>query len=312
MNATGGLQRFQAKLQKTGVNLFVEVPARVSSAMEGFAHSGRIRVAGQLNTTPMQGTLVPVAGGRHRLFVNGGMRSAAKVGLGDLVSIELRPTKPNEIVVPDDLATGLRRVPGALAAFNAQPVSRRRELIRYIVDARTPQSRERRIAKTADHILGKEAPPAKRFAAIRERPLWTCPRCGNQFVNKNGFHSCRRWSLDEAFRGRPAFVRELFQHVRALIETCGPVRMVPYRDRVGFMVRVRFAGATPKRDCLEIGFWLPRRIASERFHKVETIYPNAHIHVLRIRQAAELDSEVFEWIKEAYAVGCQQHLLRSG
>jgi hypothetical protein len=312
MNATGRLQRFQATIQKTGVNFFLAVPKRVSSTMKSFARSGRIRVAGQLNQTPIQGTLIPLAGGRHRLFVNVGTRSAAKVGLGDVVSIELRPTKANEVVVPEDLVEGLQRVPGALAAYNAQPVSRRRELIRYVDDARTPQSRERRITKTVDHILGKEASPAKRFAAVRERPLWTCPKCGNQFVNKNGFHSCRRWSLDEAFRGRPAFVRELFQHFREVIETCGPVRMVPYRDRVGFMVRVRFAGAAPKRDCLEIGFWLPRRIASERFHKVETIYPNAHIHVLRISQPGELDSEVVGWIKEAYAVGCQEHLLRSG
>jgi hypothetical protein len=309
MNAAS---RFQATLQKTGVNFFVDVPARVVSTMKSFARSGRIRVAGRLNDTPMQGTLIPVAGGRHRLFVNGGRRSAAKVRLGDLVSFELRATKPNETVVPEDLAAGLRCVTGALDAFNAQPVSRRRELIRYVDDARTAQSRERRIAKTADHILGKEAPPAQRFASIRERPLWTCPRCGNQFVNKNGFHSCRCWSLDEAFKRRPALVRELFQDFREVIETCGPVRTVPYRDRVGFMVRVRFAGAVPKRDCLEISFWLPRRIASGRFHKVETIYPNAHIHVLRIRQPEELDPEVVGWIKEAYAVGCQQHLLRSG
>lgn len=67
-----------------------------------------------------------------------------------------------------------------------------------------------------------------------------------------------------------------------MVEACGPVKMVPYRDRVGFMVRVRFAGATPKRNCLEIGFWLPHRLASERFHKVETIYPNAHVHLVRI------------------------------
>src|SRR5262245_57652730 len=103
--------------------------------MKSFARSGRIRVAGQLNRTPMQGTLIPVAGGRHRLFVNGGMRSAAKVGLGDVVSIELRPTKANEVVVPEDLAAELQRVPGALAAYNAQRVSRRRELIRYVDDA---------------------------------------------------------------------------------------------------------------------------------------------------------------------------------
>ena len=32
-----------------------------------------------------------------------------------------------------------------------------------------------------------------------ERPLWTCPSCGHQFVTANIWHSCTKHTLDEAF-----------------------------------------------------------------------------------------------------------------
>lgn len=76
------------------------------------------------------------------------------------------------------------------------------------------------------------------------------------------------------------------------------------------MVRVRFAGAVPKNRWLDIGFWLPRRIEHPRFYKIQTIYPNAHVHLLRLTSPEPLDEQVAAWLKEAYAVGCQEHLAR--
>ena len=93
-----------------------------------------------------------------------------------------------------------------------------------------------------------------------------------------------------------------------MVEACGPVKVLPYRDRIGFMVRVRFTGAVPRKNWLDVGFWFTRRVTNPRFHKIETLYPNAHIHLLRITQPDQLDAEVAAWIKEAYAIGCQEHL----
>jgi hypothetical protein len=230
MNATGRWQRFKAAIQKTGVNFFVEVPARVSSSMRSFTHSGRIRVAGQLNQTPMQGTLIPVAGGRHRLFVNGGTRSAAKVGLGDVVSNGLRPTKPNEVVAPEDLTAGLHRVPGALDAFNAQPVSRRRELIRFVDDARTPQSRERRIAKTADHILGQRGAPRR---ATRRNP-WASALDVPQV--RQSVRQQERISLLPPMESRRSLQRQ----------TCIRSRTIPTRSRIDRDLWTGQDGALPR------------------------------------------------------------------
>jgi hypothetical protein len=74
------------------------------------------------------------------------------------------------------------------------------------------------------------------------------------------------------------------------------------------MVKVRFAGATPRKRWLDVGFWLPRRLESPRFRRIETITPRAHLHVVRLSGENELDAELVGWIREAYDVGCRKHL----
>jgi hypothetical protein len=94
---------------------------------------------------------------------------------------------------------------------------------------------------------------------VAEKLLWTCPKCGSAFVSRNLYHSCRRFDLDHPFEGKPPRIRRLFDRFRELVELNSPVRLIAYHDRVGFMVKVRFAGATPRRGWLDVGFWLTRR-----------------------------------------------------
>ena len=71
---------------------------------------------------------------------------------------------------------------------------------------------------------------------------------------------------------------------------------------------MRFAGARPRMNWLEVGFWLPRRIEHSCFRRIETIYPNAHVHLIRVTERSQLDAKLAGWLREAYAVGCQRHL----
>lgn len=135
--------------------------------------------------------------------------------------------------IPKDVSAGFRRVRGALTAFRVLAPSHRRELLRYIDDAKTETLRRRRIERTAGHVLGKPSPAGH---GRKGNPLWTCPRCGNEFVNRNPYHSCKRVRLEDVLAGRTRHVRDLFDRFRALIESMGPVKLVPYADRVGFMV----------------------------------------------------------------------------
>ena len=296
---------FRAMIVKQGPNPCVGVPEHVSRAFRPCARSGRIHVEGRLNDTPIRGTLIPTGAGRHRFFVNGGMRSAAGVAAGDSVAFALRAVSPDQVTIPADVVEMLRSTKGAEFAFEALTPSHRRELLRYIDDARTRQTRIKRTARMIETVLGKR-PPAGRGRS--QRPLWVCPECGNEFVNKNQYHSCKRYTLTDLFVGKPARIRKLFDRFLGMVQDCGPVKVLPSCDSAVLMVRVRFARAVPKTRWLDVGFWLPRRSEDSRFHRVETISPNVHVHVLRITSIEQLDSRVAEWLREAYSVGCQEHL----
>ena len=53
---------------------------------------------------------------------------------------------------------------------------------------------------------------------------------------------------------------------------------------------------------------LARRLENPRFTKIESFSPRNHVHRFVIREASEIDAEVDAWLREAHAVGRQEHL----
>lgn len=293
---------FKATIKKQAMNPYVDVPASVSRAFADQARAGRINVEGLLNRTEIRGTLIPVGRGGHRFFLHGGMRSAAEVGVGDQVRLTLSPVRPGALMLPRDLAAAFKKASTARKKFDSLSDAHQRQLLRFI-DSATPRQRDRRIAETIDHLSGRKARQAK---LSPERPLWTCPKCGHEFVNANQYHSCNRLTIEDTFAGKPADIRRLFDRFRAMVESLGPVKTVAYRDNVAFMVRVRFARAMPRSRWLDVAFWLRRRMDNPRFQKVETLLPNAHVYLVRMTSPDEIDRQLKSWISEAYEIGCQR------
>lgn len=297
--------RFSAAIQQRGPNPFLDVPRSISDALAPCAVSGRIRVTGRLDGSEFNATLMPVKSGGHILYVPGGLRAATGVRVGDTVTVDIRSLGPEGVGPPGDLAAAFDGVAGARDAWDLLPASNRRELTRFLEDARTPLTRGRRVEQVVAQVLGSDVPPPGRRT---NRALWTCPSCGRAFVTRNMYHSCARHSLDEPFRGKPAEIRQLFDLVVQTVESIGPVVLVPYKDRVAFMVRVRFGGVRPRMRWLDVDFWLTRRVESPRFLRVETLSPYTHIYTVRVIAPSDVDSELAGWLREAYAVGCQEHL----
>ena len=125
--------------------------------------------------------------------------------------------------------------------------------------------------------------------------------------NRPCYEGIKRYTLDSLFANKPA---------RFESSSTGSARWSsPVALSRCFHTGIRglhgagaFCGAVPKTKWLDIGFWLTRRIEDPRFHKIETLYPSAHVHLLCITNAEQLDDQVTEWTKEAYNVGCQEHL----
>jgi len=139
-----------------------------------------------------------------------------------------------------------------------------------------------------------------------ERPLWTCPGCGQSFVTRNMAHSCCRLTEDDFFAGREP-QRALYRAFVAFAERCGPVTVNINRTRISLQGRARFASVNRvTRDGLACHIWLKRRLDSPRFTRIEHLPPADYVHNFRLTDAAGLDAEMAAWLAEAYEVGMQR------
>jgi hypothetical protein len=143
----------------------------------------------------------------------------------------------------------------------------------------------------------------------REKPaLWRCPTCGERFTTRNQWHSCGSFNIDDLFAHCDPQVRRIYERFLDLVEECGPVKVIPQKSRIAFQVRMRFAALMPQKKSLKGHLILAERHDSACFEKVESLSPRNHIHVFRVESEDQLDKDFRRWVREAYKVGCQEHL----
>lgn len=144
-----------------------------------------------------------------------------------------------------------------------------------------------------------------------DEPLWSCPLCGRTFAARGQVHACvPLGELDAHFTGSDPVVRAVFDAVLAVVSACGPVEVLPEKTRIALHVRMSFAAFMPRRRWLDGHLVLARQIASPRFPRVQVFSEHNVLHGLRLRSPAEVDGELSGWLREAYAVGEQQHRRR--
>ncbi|HEV2894789.1 MAG TPA: DUF5655 domain-containing protein [Actinomycetota bacterium] len=140
------------------------------------------------------------------------------------------------------------------------------------------------------------------------RPMWTCPRCGRSFANRNQSHACGPLDLDRHLAGKDPEVVAIFHRLVELAEANGPVTVLAEKTRIAFQVRMSFAAFTLRRRWVDGHVVLARRLEHPRFRRVESFTPRNHLHQFRLERLDEVDEEVAAWLAEAYRVGEQRHL----
>ena len=87
-------------------------------------------------------------GGRAMLPVSAQIRDGAGIAAGDEVEVDLElDTAPREVSVPADAAAALAGTPAARAAFEKLSYSHQSRWITSVEDAKTQETRQRRIDK---------------------------------------------------------------------------------------------------------------------------------------------------------------------
>jgi len=88
-------------------------------------------------------------GGEFMLPVSAEVRTNAGVNAGEIIDIELElDTEPREVTIPDDLKKALNENAEAKKYFDSLSYSNKRRLVIPVEDAKTVETRQRRIEKT--------------------------------------------------------------------------------------------------------------------------------------------------------------------
>ena len=147
-------QRFRAAIYRVGMNYCVDVPATVGVSIGGETY---VNVAGEVAGTSFRSRLTPRGGGAYRLFLNGEVRSAAGVGVGDVVEVELWRDLASRGVaqLPHDLVAAVAQIDGAEQAFEEMTEARRAGMVAFLEGARTPVTRAKYLRRVVDEARGR-------------------------------------------------------------------------------------------------------------------------------------------------------------
>ena len=140
--------RFHTTIIQTGKTAAgIRVPDEVVAAL-GAGKRPPVRVTIQGYTYR---TTIAVMGGEFWFGVNAEHRSGAGVAGGDEVDVEIEVDRaPREVAVPADLAAALDAEPAARRTFDALSYSNKSWHVLQVEGAKTPETRQRRIAKSVE------------------------------------------------------------------------------------------------------------------------------------------------------------------
>lgn len=135
--------KFSGILHQTGNNTGIEVPADILQALG----SKRAAVKVTVNGYTYRNT-VGAMGGRALIPFSAEHRKASGINGGDAIEVILeKDEEPRSIDLPPDLTEALAAGSGMRAAFDALSASKRKAHVLSIEDAKTPDTRIKRIEK---------------------------------------------------------------------------------------------------------------------------------------------------------------------
>ncbi len=139
--------RFRTTIIGTGKTAAgIKVPPEV---VESLGKGRKPPVTVTINGSYTYRSTVAVMGGESWVGVSNEHRTNAGVAAGDEVDIDLElDTEPRVLAVPADFSEALDRDPEARRFFDGLSYSNRSRFVLSIDDAKTPETRQRRIEKS--------------------------------------------------------------------------------------------------------------------------------------------------------------------
>ena len=146
-------KRFTVELERVGKTATMfRVPFDLKEAFGRARPPVRITIRGHTwRTTP------GVYDGVGHVVVNRAVKAATGVDAPDRVQVAIElDTEQRTVTVPADLRAALGEAPDAKVAFAGMSFTHRREYVEWVEEAKKPETRARRIARTVERVRAGE------------------------------------------------------------------------------------------------------------------------------------------------------------
>ncbi|MDX1690844.1 MAG: YdeI/OmpD-associated family protein [Acidimicrobiia bacterium] len=144
---------FSTSIEQFGTNTGIPIP---DDALDALGAGRRPAVVADIDGYRVRATLGSM-GGRAMLSFSAAHRAASGFDGGRDVTVTLAvDTEPNTPEIPPDLASELSAHPDARAFFEALAPSYQRNFVERIEDAKTAETRARRVAATLQKLQAGE------------------------------------------------------------------------------------------------------------------------------------------------------------
>ena len=146
--------QFGEQGEKTGWS-YIEIPADLAQQLKP-GNKKSFRVRGMLDSLPVSGmALMPMGDGNFIMALKADIRKALHKNKGAMLHIKLEEDIDFNIEMPDDLQECFDFEPEALEFYNTLPKSHRDYFIKWINEAKTSETRAKRIVNTVNAMLRK-------------------------------------------------------------------------------------------------------------------------------------------------------------
>ena len=142
--------KFTTTIFLDGNNTGIEVPPEIVEQLAGGKRPAVVVTVGSLT---YRSTVAPM-GGKFLIPLSAARRAEAGVKGGDQVEVELvLDTAPRQVDIPAELAAALDAAPQAKAFFQSLSYSNQLKHVLSISDAKTDETRQKRVAKAMDALI---------------------------------------------------------------------------------------------------------------------------------------------------------------
>jgi hypothetical protein len=136
--------------------------------------------------------------------------------------------------------------------------------------------------------------------------MWTCPSCGQKFVNNNQVHSCRDKVLDDFLQNKPSHTVSLFWQFAETYQRIGKVTIHPTKSMIAFAAKTRIAYVIQLgKNFVDVVFPFDKPYPENLcFRKIAQVPgQQQYNHHLRLMDPEDINGEVRKFMKLAYDLG---------